>query len=105
MPVTRIVQGLLFTRLTGVSESSHGQHVAAVTREPAGANVHSTVLSHGAGALEAGVSAHSFQTDPDCAARTPVKINAKNETFVNDSEADRLRTREYSEGFVVPKKI
>jgi predicted dehydrogenase len=40
-----------------------------------------------------------------CRVGRKLAIDAKNECFVNDSEADRMLTREYREGFVVPKKI
>jgi predicted dehydrogenase len=40
-----------------------------------------------------------------CRVGRKLTIDAKTETFVNDSQADALLTREYREGFVVPKKI
>jgi predicted dehydrogenase len=40
-----------------------------------------------------------------CHVGRKLTIDSKDECFVNDTEADRLLTREYREGFVVPKKI
>jgi predicted dehydrogenase len=40
-----------------------------------------------------------------CRVGRRLTLDPKTESFVNDSEADRLLTRDYREGFVVPKKI
>ena len=56
--------------------------------------------------MEDHLKENKLPLDPmSCRVGRRLTVDSKDECFVHDTEADRLLTREYREGFVVPKKI